>query len=124
MISLSGVKSMEDLKKYAHQLNWVLLGLLFVVAGLLKLFSAKASGVASMLSGLGFPASGVLAWVLIVAELASGILILARWQLKYVTWIPVVVLVVAAFTAYWGNWVNMLLHLALASNYVVLGQSE
>ena len=112
---------MEDVKKYAHKVNWVLLGLLFVVACLLKLFSAKASGVASMLSGLGFPASGVLAWVLIVAELASGILILARWQLKYVTWIPVVILVLAAFTAWWGHWVNMLVHLALASNYVVLG---
>ena len=112
---------MEDVKKYAHKVNWVLLGLLFVVAGLLKLFSIKASGVAGMLESFGFPASAVLAWVLIVAEIASGILILARWQLKYVTWIPVVILVVAAFTAWWGQWVNMLVHLALASNYVVLG---
>ena len=115
---------MEDAKKYAGYANWVLLALVMLVAGLLKLFSIKASNVAGMLEGFGFPASGVLAWVLIVAEIGSGVALLARWQLKYVTWIPVVILVVATFTAHWGNWVNMLVHLALASNYLVFGLME
>ena len=109
---------------WAKKVNWVLLGLVMLVAGAMKLFVMGSGAVAGMLSGLGFPGAGALAWVLIVAEIASGILILARYKLDIVTWVPVVILVVATFTAWRGDWGNMLIHLALASNYVVLGQSK
>jgi uncharacterized membrane protein YphA (DoxX/SURF4 family) len=115
---------MTDVGMWAKKVNWILLGLVMLVAGALKLFVMGADAVAGMLSGLGFPGASALAWVLIVAEIASGILILARYKLEIVTWVPVVILVVAAFTAWLGDWGNMLIHLALASNYVVLGQSK
>ncbi len=115
---------MTDIGMLAKRVNWVLLALVMLVAGVLKVFVISPAGVTEMLAKFGFPAAGALAWLLIVAEIGSGLLILARWKLEYVTWVPVVILVVAAFTpAWWGQWVQMLVHIALASNYVVLGQS-
>ena len=113
-----------DMKDLAHNINWVLLGLVMLVAGLLKLFVMGVGTVEGMLAGFGFPMAIAFAWLLIIAEIASGVLVLAKWKLEYVTWVPVVILVVATFTAHWGNWVNMLVHLALASNYLVLGMKK
>lgn len=115
---------MTDVGMLAKKVNWVLLALVVLVAGIIKLFVFGSAGVTKMLGDLGFPLAGVLAWVLIAAELVSGILILARWKLEFVTWIPVIILVVAAFTQYLGDYVNMLIHFALASSYVMLGQSR
>lgn len=105
--------------KYAKKVNWILLGLVMLIPGLLKLFVLKPAAIEEMLAGLGFPAAGVLAWVLIIAEIVSGVALLANWQVKHIVWIPVVILVVAAFTVYLGNYPNMLVHIALASNYLL-----
>ena len=112
---------MNDIVK---KVNWILLGLVMLVPGLLKLFVMGPSAVSTMLAEFGFPMATAFAWVLIVAEIVSGALILAQWKLEYVTWVPVVILVVAAFTAWLGQWGNMLVHFALASNYVLLGMKE
>ncbi len=112
------------MKSTAWKVNWVLLGLTMLISGLLKLFVMKPTAVVGMLSGLGFPAPTFFAWVLIIAEIGSGAAILAKWNLKKAVWIPIVVLIVAAFTANWGNWINMLVHLALASSYWVLGEKS
>lgn len=119
-----GVLNMTDYLDIAKKANWVLLALTMLAAGLLKVLVIGPGAVQEMLAGFGFPAAGLFAWVLILSEIASGALILAKYKLEYVTWLPVVILVVATFTAHWGNWANMLVHLALASNYVVLGQSS
>lgn len=111
----------SDMLNWAEKVNWVLLGLTMLVAGLLKIFLVKPAGVEGMLSGFGLPAAGALAWVLIIAEVVSGALILAKWQLKYVVYVPIIILVVATFTAHLGNYVNMLVHLTLAANYWLLG---
>lgn len=111
-------------KEIAWKLNWIVLGLLMLIPGLLKLFSTGASGVTGMLTNIGFPIPVVFAWILIIAEVASGILILARWHTKYVVYIPMIVLLVAAFTVYWGSWSGFILHLAAVTNYWVFGQKE
>lgn len=110
-----------EMNSTASKFNWILLGLLMLVPGLLKLLVMGPSAVTGMLSGLGFPAATFFAWVLIIAEIASGAAILAKWKLEYVVWVPIVVLIVAAFTASWGNWASIILHLTAATNYWMLG---
>src|SRR3989338_2576905 len=111
----------SDMLNWAEKVNWILLGLTMLVAGLLKVFVITPEGVSGMFAGLGFPAPTVLAWIVIVAEIVSGALILAKWRLKYVVYVTIIILIVATFTANLGNYVNMLIHLALAANYWRLG---
>ncbi|MBI5804290.1 DoxX family protein [Candidatus Pacearchaeota archaeon] len=112
---------MENKMQTLKKLNWILLGLTMLVSGLLKLFMLKPAAVVGMLAGLGFPAPTFFAWILMLSEVVFGVAILARWNLKYTTIPPAIILVVAAFTVYWANWTNMLVHLTLASNYLLLG---
>jgi putative oxidoreductase len=115
---------MKNFNANATLVNRVLIGLLFLVAGLVKLFQYKPSGVAGMLAGLGFPAAMFFAWVLILAELLGGIAILANWKVKYASYLLIVVMIVAAFTSYWANWVQMLFHLVVASNLWILSTNN
>ncbi|MBU0466351.1 MAG: DoxX family membrane protein [Nanoarchaeota archaeon] len=110
------------MNRSAVTVNWILLGLVMLVPGLLKLFVTGLAAIVGMLSGtpLFAWAPTFWAWVLILAEILSGILILAKWKVEKVIWFPIIILVVATFTAHWANWGNMLVHLALASNYWLL----
>lgn len=112
---------MRNTKKTAWTINWLLLGLVMLIPGLLKLFVMKPAAIIGMLSGLGIPAATFFAWVLIIGEIGSGALILAKWNLHKVVWIPMIVLLVATFTVHWANWTNMLVHLTLVANFWVLG---
>lgn len=115
---------MEEMKNVASKVNWILLGLLMLVPGVLKLFVIKPAGVVGMLTGFGFPAPTFFAWLLIPSEIVFGALVLARWNLKYTTIPPMIIMVVAGLTASWGNWAGVLLHLAAAANYWVLGTTH
>ncbi|OIO80841.1 hypothetical protein AUJ84_02550 [Candidatus Pacearchaeota archaeon CG1_02_32_132] len=119
---------MKENKKYIMTVNLVLLGLVMLLPGLMKLFIMRPSAVAGFLGTLGFPASTFFAWILIIAEIGSGIAILTRWKLKQIVWIPMIILVIAGLTTTisWANiggsqWPAFLLHIALASNYWLLG---
>lgn len=106
--------------------NRILLGLLVLVAGLLKIFAIGSAGVAGMLSGIVLFAwaPGFWAWVLILSEIVFGMAILAKWKLEYTVWPPIVIMLVAAFTAYWGNWSSFIMHIVVASNYLMLGMKS
>lgn len=106
--------------------NRILLGLVMLIPGLMKLFVIGSDGVSQMLSGIALFAwaPGFWTWVLILSEIVFGIAILAKWKLEYSVWPPVVILVVAAFTANWGNWGSLVMHLAVASNYLMLRHSK
>ena len=108
------------MKTTAAKVNWILLGLVMLIPGLLKLFVMKPATIIGMFSGLGIPAASFFAWVVILSEIIFGVLILAKWKLKYTVIPPIIILVVATFTAHWYNWTNMLVHLALASNFWLL----
>ncbi|MCR4327286.1 MAG: DoxX family protein [Nanoarchaeota archaeon] len=114
----------KNFKKEAKVVSWVLLGLLMLVPGLTKLFVSGVGGVTGMLTGMGFPAAAFFAWVLIIGEIGSGVAIFARWKLKYVVYIPMIILLVATFAVHWGNWSNVLLHLVAVSSYWLLGQKD
>ena len=111
---------MKNFNANAVVTNRIIMGLLFVVAGLMKIFVAKPAGVSGMLAGFGFPAAMFFAWVLILVETLGGIAILLNWKAKYASYLLIVVMVVAAVTAYWANWTQMLFHLAVASNLCVI----
>ena len=106
--------------------NRNLLGLVMLVPGLLKLFSIGSAGVTQMLSGIALFAwaPGFWAWILIISEIVFGIAILASWKLEYSVWPPVIIMLVAAFTISWGNWPTMLMHLVIASNYLLLKKHQ
>jgi uncharacterized membrane protein YphA (DoxX/SURF4 family) len=108
-------------KNSVLKLNWILLGLLMVVPGLLKLFVIKPAAITEMLVGLGFPVASFFTWVLIIGEILSGLAILFKWKLEKVVWFPIAVILIAGFTVHWGNWPNVIMHLAVASNYWLLG---
>lgn len=108
--------------------NRILLGLVMLVPGLTKLFVYKPAGVSAMLSGLGFPLAMLFAWVLILSEIVFGIAVIAKWKLQYTVWPPIIILVVAALTKYtYGSpsidWIQIAIHLALASNFWLIGSS-
>jgi uncharacterized membrane protein YphA (DoxX/SURF4 family) len=120
------------MKTFKEALKWnrILLGLLMLVGGLTKLFMMGPAGLTKMLTGLGFPVAGLLAWGLIGAELGSGIAILTKWKLDHVAYVPVVI-VLAAIVMYWKNpmfagklplqLTQTFVHITLASNYYMLG---
>ncbi|PJE81361.1 hypothetical protein COU58_02670 [Candidatus Pacearchaeota archaeon CG10_big_fil_rev_8_21_14_0_10_32_42] len=115
---------MKDHKKTVKVIHWFFLGMLMFVPGLLKLFVSGYSGVAGMLTNLGFPEVFFFTWLLIIGEIGSGILIFSRWKLNYIIYIPMIILTVAAFTVHWGSWSNFILHLVAVSGYWILGQEK
>ncbi len=110
------------MNKGVFTVNRILLGLLMLIPGLLKLFVMGPGTITGMLSGIALFswAPSFWAWVLILAEIVFGIAILASWKLKYSVWPPVIIMVVAAFTTSWGNWPVFMMHLVIASNYLML----
>lgn len=117
----------------AFKVLWILLGVLVLIPGLLKLFMAGPSAVATMLSGIKLFSWAPLfwAWILIAVEIISGALILARWKLRYTTIPPMIVLLVAVLfvTIQWNDlagtaWSAVLLHLVAIGGYWFLGSSD
>ena len=124
---------MENTKETAMKVNWILLGLLMLGAGLIKLFIMKVEGVSGMLSGIALFSWAPMfwAWILILSEIIFGILILAKWKLQYTVIPPMIIMIVAAFTMNWpfaaGSLPKLsgfLLHLVAASSYWVLGSRK
>lgn len=119
-------------KEIAMKAHWILLGLLMLVPGLFKLFAYKPAGVATMLSGIALFAWAPTfwAWVLILSEIVFGVLILAKWKLKYTVIPPMIILAVAIlFVAMdWSKlgateWPNVIFHLIAFTGYWMLGAS-
>ena len=111
------MKSME----IATKVNQIILGLVMLVPGLFKLFVMGPSAVVTMLSGIGFPAPTLFAWLLILSEIGFGAAVLLGWKLQYTTIVPAIILVIAGFSVYMTQYPTLLLHLACASNFIALG---
>lgn len=71
----------------------VTLGLLFLVPGISKLMSPE--GITGMLSGLGFPAAALFAWILIIVEVLGGAALILGKKMKHAVWALFIVLLVA-----------------------------
>ena len=112
------MKKNKKIIKYFGKINLIMLAALMIIPGLSKLFASKATTV--FLDSLGFPAAGFFIWVLILAEIGSGLAILLKWKLDIVKYIPVIVLGVAILTAHIGDFQAILIRLVLISNYLLL----
>ena len=117
--------------EYMKKANWILLGLLMLVAGLTKLLVMGPGAIEGMMSGIVLFAWAPTfwAWVLIIAEIATGVAILAKWKLKYATKIAALILLVATLTVTikWTggtSWNSVIMHLIVIANYLVLGCSS
>jgi putative oxidoreductase len=76
----------------------VLLGVLFLVAGIRKIM--LYSGSVAYLTKLGFPAPEVMAVLAILIEVGGGALLILGWQTRRVSWLLVLFVVIATATAH------------------------
>lgn len=111
----------EKINFWFIRVNTFLLAALILYAGISKLFIRGVDGVIGMLTNAGFFLPVFFAWVLIIAEIGSGILLFTGWKKKYVVIVPAIVMTVAAFTMAWGNWQSFIQHLVLATNFLLVG---
>lgn len=100
-----------------------MLGLLFIVPGIMKLMNISIP--TAMLDAIGFPAAGILAWILAISELVFGIAVLAGFKVKYAVWPLILVLVVATITVHIPStdpmkWIDVLFHLVAIAGLVLL----
>lgn len=84
-----------------HTLLRVAIGLMFIVTGFNKV--TGIDGVVGMLTGLGFPAASMFAWILALSELIFGALIFIGYKTKYTTWPLAFVLLIAELTVVLPN---------------------
>lgn len=110
--------------KIIQRITMVLIGLVFLSAGLLKLFSSTPSGVGGYFLSLGIPAALFFAWVVLLSEIIFGLCVLGGFKLKYTVWPLVLIMLVAGFVANWGAWNVLFMHLVIAANLVGLAISE
>ncbi len=109
--------------------NSILLGLLMLVAGLMKLLVMGPNAISGMMSGISLFSWAPMfwAWVLIIFEISAGIAILSKWKLFYATKVAAIILLVAILTVtiQWTgggtNWNSVILHLIAITNYLILG---
>lgn len=76
----------------------VLIGVLFLVAGIRKIMFFAGS--AGYFTKLGFPAPEVMTVLAIVIELGGGALLLLGWQTRRVAWLLIAFVVIATFMAH------------------------
>jgi len=116
--------------KHTVLINRILLGSLMLIPGLLKLFVMGPGAITGMMSGIAIFAwaPGFWAWILILSEIIFGVAILSNWKIEYTTIPPIIIIIVAAFTVNFNwvdlsqiSWSSLLLHLTVASNYLMLG---
>ena len=76
-----------------HTLLRVVIGLLFLVSGIKKILAPDM--VIGMVGKIGFPIAPFFAWVLILAEVIFGTLVLVGYKVKYTSWPLAIVLAIA-----------------------------
>jgi len=79
--------------KYSPTIFRLILGLMFLVAGISKL--SNPQGIIGMLSNAGFFAPSFFGWLVILTEVLGGAVLLFGWKLKYAVWPLVIIMAVA-----------------------------
>src|SRR5437016_14213728 len=76
----------------------ILIGLIFLVAGIRKLWGPTAfAGTVAYLTKLGFPAPEVMAVIAIIIEIGGSLLLIARWRTRWAAWLAGVFVAIAGF---------------------------
>jgi putative oxidoreductase len=109
----------------------VALGVMFLAHGLLKVFVFTPAGTAQFFESLGLP--GPLAYVVIAAELAAGVALIAGFRTQLVAALSVPILVGAAwvhigngwlFTAKGGGWEYPVFLIVVAIAVALIGDGR
>jgi len=79
-------------------LGRILLGLLFLVAGIRQLMYYDGS--VGYFGRLGFPVPVVTTWLSIVIHVAGGLSLMAGWKTKSVSWLLLLLVLIATFMAH------------------------
>ena len=88
---------LHGLKGFAPLVLRLGVGIVFLNYGLGK-WNGGVEGVTGMLDGLGLPAAGILAWVLIITELVGGALLIVGLLTRFWSVGMVILLIVAILT--------------------------
>lgn len=91
-LGLPPLHRLADLAPLALRLG---LGIVFVVHGLSKLDGGPATGFGGMLTGLGVAAPALLAWLVTIAELVGGVLLLVGLLTRLAT-LPLIATMIGA----------------------------
>lgn len=91
-LGLPALHRLHDLAPLVLRLG---LGIVFLVHGVSKLNAGPASGFGSMLTGLSAPAPALFAWLVTIAELVGGILLLVG-LLTRLTTLPLIATLIGA----------------------------
>lgn len=110
------------------KINTYLLAALMLYSGISKLFVTGVEGVSNMLSSFGFFLPLFFAWLLIIVELGSGIMLFIGKYKRIVVIFPAIIMLIAAFFILWTNllflnpiWSSFIQHIILATNYLLVG---
>jgi putative oxidoreductase len=76
----------------------VLIGILFLVAGIMK--AMNIAGTTGYMTKLGFPAPELMAYLSTIIELAAGVMLIIGWQTRGVAWLLVVYVAIATGMAH------------------------
>lgn len=76
----------------------IILGILFLGAGLMKLM--KPDQIIGMLGGMGFPTPAFFGWLVLLSEVIFGLALLVGFRVKYTVWPLIIILIVAILTVW------------------------
>ena len=76
----------------------ILIGILFLVAGIMK--AMNIAGTTGYMTKLGFPAPELMAYLSTIIELAAGVLLIIGWQTRRVAWVLIVYVLIATGMAH------------------------
>lgn len=113
----------KNCKNYGTTFLRTMLGLLFIVPGIMKIMNISMP--TAMLDAIGFPAAGMFAWILAISELIFGTAMILGYKVKYAAWPLVIILVTATITVHIPStdpmkWMDVLFHLVAIAGLVLL----
>jgi len=89
---------MDNNHGYSTTFLRVVLGLLFLVPGIMKIMAPD--GIIGMLGDLGFPAPTLFGWILILSEIIFGLALVIGLKVEYAVWPLIIIMAVAIFTVH------------------------
>ncbi len=106
----------------------IVLGLFFLITGLLKLFNPQS--ITGLLTQLGFSTAVFWGWIVILTEIIFGVLVLIGWKPEISVWPLVVILIIAIFKVYVPQLgtnpmavINILFHIAVVAAFITLAMA-
>ena len=95
--------SLEFISKYSDFGVRIVVGLIFLIAGLSKLMNG-AHMFTGMLNNIGFPMPVVFAWLVTIIEIVGGLFLILGLFDKIVASLLAIIMIVALFTVHLGSW--------------------